>query len=215
MCTAPPRPTRLARPIRAPLKIMAPVAMNTFVGDIASGQVRVRPDEDVVTDHHGVGRRPAQHGLLHDHAVRADGDRAAVADSTAPCSTRLSGPIRTFAAEHSGRRDVRARVDRRFRITMSQPHGTDSVLTVSASEPPWRPARRIRASRRPDRLQSSRRLGRHLRAAASMPETRRNGTSFRNKARTRAISKHEPAGDEHQVHGLREADLERVGPARD
>jgi hypothetical protein len=82
-----------------------------LVGDPAAGQVRVRAGQHVITHDERVLRGAAQHRVLHDHAVVADLDRAALGGQHRAVHDAAAAADADVAAQHRAGRDVGLGVD--------------------------------------------------------------------------------------------------------
>lgn len=77
-----------------------------LIGDPAAGQVRVRAGQHVITHDERVLQGAAQHRVLHDHAVGADLNRAALGGNYRAVHDAAAAADADLAAQHRGRRHV-------------------------------------------------------------------------------------------------------------
>src|SRR5215510_7209701 len=83
-----------------------------------------------------MGRRAAQHGLFHDHAVGANPDGAAVGGQHGAVQHATARSHPHLAAEHRGRRDVGRRIYRRDCVTVSYLHRPTVARSARRAWPP-------------------------------------------------------------------------------
>ncbi len=106
MWTAPPSATLLARPTCAPLKTMAPVAMNTSSAIPQPVRCECWAGQNVITHDERVPPGAAQHRVLHDYVIGADLNRAALGREHRAVHDATAAADADLAAQHRGGRHV-------------------------------------------------------------------------------------------------------------